>query len=153
MREGLWCGAPSVLDHGAGGLWALSYTFDVVVLEGAGSPAEINLRHCDVVNMQMARHAGAPVVLVGDIDRGGVFASLVGTWALLDEADRRHLKAFAINKLRETRVLRDRPRPCHMKRECVRRGVPHWGDLEVPEEDSLGWDELAAGRQSGKTAS
>src|SRR5262245_5783878 len=75
----------------------LSVAFDVVVLEGAGSPAEINLRQCDVVNMEMARHAAAPVVLVGDIERGGVFASLVGTWALLDETDRRHLKAFTIN--------------------------------------------------------
>jgi adenosylcobyric acid synthase len=120
----------------------LSHTFDVVVLEGAGSPAEINLRHCDVVNMQMARHAAAPVVLVGDIDRGGVFASLVGTWALLDEADRRHAKAFAINKLRgdasllETGLVRVTDET-GMRCAGV---VPHWGDLEVPEEDSLGWE-------------
>jgi cobyric acid synthase CobQ len=120
----------------------LSQTFDVVVLEGAGSPAEVNLRHCDVVNMQMARFAGAPVVLVGDIDRGGVFASLVGTWALLDKADRRHLKAFAINKMRGdfdllepglARVSHEMGVPCAGV-------VPHWGDLDVPEEDSLGWD-------------
>ena len=101
----------------------LSYTFDVVVLEGAGSPAEINLRHCDVVNMQMARHAGAPVVLVGDIDRGGVFASLVGTWALWDEADRRHLKAFAVINYEETRVFsRPASSASHMKRECRAQG-------------------------------
>jgi adenosylcobyric acid synthase len=120
----------------------LSDTFDVVVLEGAGSPAEVNLRHCDVVNMEMARHAGAPVLLVGDIDRGGVFASLVGTWALLDEADRRHLKAFVINKLRGdasllatglTRVSEETGLPCAGV-------VPHWADLDVPQEDSLGWD-------------
>jgi adenosylcobyric acid synthase len=120
----------------------LSDAFDVVVLEGAGSPAEINLRGCDVVNMQMARHARAPVLLVGDIERGGVFASLVGTWALLDQADRRHLKAFAINKFRGdvrlleeglTRVTGDTGLHC--------AGVlPHWGNLDVPEEDSLGWD-------------
>ena len=120
----------------------LSYTFDVVVLEGAGSPAEINLSHCDVVNMQMARHAGAPVVLVGDIDRGGVFASLVGTWALLDEADRRHLKAFAVNKLRGDASLLETGlvRVTHETGMSCAGVVPHWGDLEVPEEDSLGWD-------------
>ena len=120
----------------------LSEAFDVVVLEGAGSPAEINLRHCDVVNMQMAQYAAAPVMLIGDIERGGVFASLVGTWALLDEADRRHLKAFAINKFRGdpclledglTRVANETGVPC--------AGVfPHWGELDVPAEDALGWD-------------
>lgn len=127
----------------------LSDAFDVVVLEGAGSPAEVNLRQCDVVNMQMAHYAAAPVLLLGDIERGGVFASLVGTWALLDEHDRRHLKAFAINKFRGDmrlldeglrRVSRDTGLPC--------AGVlPHFGegqgvgDLQVPEEDALGWNE------------
>ena len=120
----------------------LSEAFDVIVLEGAGSPAEVNLRECDVVNMQMAQHAAAPVLLVGDIDRGGVFASLVGTWALLDASDRRHLKAFAVNKFRGephllsdglTRVTRETGLPC--------AGVlPHWADLQLPEEDALGWD-------------
>jgi len=120
----------------------LSAGFEVVVLEGAGSPAEINLRQGDIVNMQMAHYAAAPVVLVGDIERGGVFASLVGTWSLLDEADRRHLKAYAINKFRGdvrlledglTRVSRDTGLRC--------AGVlPHWGRLDVPEEDVLGWE-------------
>ena len=120
----------------------VSEAFDVIVLEGAGSPAEVNLRGCDVVNMQMAQYAAAPVVLVGDIDRGGVFASLVGTWALLDANDRRHLKAFAINKFRGaahlltdgiTRVTRETGLPC--------AGVlPHSKDANIPEEDTLGWD-------------
>ncbi|HET9844907.1 MAG TPA: cobyric acid synthase, partial [Nitrospira sp.] len=120
----------------------LSEAFDVVVLEGAGSPAEINLRHCDVVNMQMARHAGAPVLLVGDIDRGGVFASLVGTWVLLDEEDRRHAKAFAVNKLRGDASLLGTGLARVTQETGMRCAgvVPHWGDLEVPEEDSLGWE-------------
>jgi cobyric acid synthase CobQ len=120
----------------------LARAFDVVVLEGAGSPAEVNLRHCDVVNMQMARYAGAPVLLVGDIDRGGVFASLVGTWVLLDDADRRHLKGFVINKFRGDSTLLDSGLE-RVSRETGMRcaGVlPHWGELDVPEEDSLGWD-------------
>src|SRR6476646_1453094 len=120
----------------------LSQAFDVVVLEGAGSPAEVNLRHCDVVNMQMAHDARAPVLLVGDIERGGVFASLVGTWALLDGSDRRHLKAFAINKFRgETTLLHDGLERVSRETGLPCAGVlPHWGDLDVPEEDALGWD-------------
>jgi adenosylcobyric acid synthase len=122
----------------------LSETFDVVVLEGAGSPAEVNLRQCDVVNMQMAQHASAPVLLVGDIDRGGVFASLVGTWALLDASDRRHLKAFAINKFRgEADLLSDGITRVTLETGLPCAGVlPHCGDLQVPEEDALAWDGL-----------
>jgi adenosylcobyric acid synthase len=74
--------------------------FDAVICEGAGSPAEINLRERDLANMGLARAAGLPVLLVGDIDRGGVFASLVGTLAVLDAADQRHIAAFLINKFR-----------------------------------------------------
>lgn len=120
----------------------LSQAFDVVVLEGAGSPAEINLRHCDVVNMQMAQHAAAPVLLVGDIERGGVFASLVGTWILLDQADRRHLKAFIINKFRgDVHLLEEGLTRVFHETGMPSAGVlPHWGDLDVPGEDILGWD-------------
>jgi len=73
---------------------------DVVVIEGAGSPAEINLKSCDVVNMRVARHANAACLLVTDIDRGGAFAHLYGTWALLDADERRLLKGFVLNKFR-----------------------------------------------------
>lgn len=119
----------------------LAADFDLVVLEGAGSPAEINLRHHDVVNMAMAQEARAPVVLIGDIERGGVFAALVGTWTLLDPEERRHLKGCVVNKFRGLdsllasglKMVEDR---CGMP--CL--GVlPHWQDLAVPEEDSLGW--------------
>jgi len=83
----------------------LAAEFDVVVCEGAGSPAEINLRDSDYVNMGLARHAGLPVVVVGDIDRGGVFASLFGTVALLERADQELISAFVINKFRGDRSL------------------------------------------------
>jgi adenosylcobyric acid synthase len=74
--------------------------FDVVVCEGAGSPAEINLRDADLTNMWLAREAGLPVVVVADIDRGGVFASLFGTLALLDADDQAQVAGFVINKFR-----------------------------------------------------
>ena len=74
--------------------------YEVVVIEGAGSPAEINLQAHDIVNMLTADMADAPVLLVGDIDRGGVFASFVGTWELLSPAHRQRIKAFLINKFR-----------------------------------------------------
>jgi adenosylcobyric acid synthase len=78
----------------------LAGRYDVVICEGAGSPAEINLRSSDYVNMGLARHAGMPVLVVGDIDRGGVFASMYGTVALLDAEDQRLVSGFLINKFR-----------------------------------------------------
>ena len=81
--------------------------FDVVICEGAGSPAEINLRRDDIVNMGLARARNLPVIVVGDIDRGGVFAALYGTLALLDAADQAHLSGFVINKFRGHRELLD----------------------------------------------
>jgi len=74
--------------------------YDVVICEGAGSPAEINLRQVDLANMGLARAAGLPVILVGDIDRGGVFAALMGTIAALAPADQRHIAGLVINKFR-----------------------------------------------------
>jgi adenosylcobyric acid synthase len=84
---------------------SLRARFDVVICEGAGSPAEINLRERDLANMGLARAAGLPVLLVGDIDRGGVFASLIGTLAVLDAEDQRHVAAFLINKFRGDATL------------------------------------------------
>jgi adenosylcobyric acid synthase len=83
----------------------LAEKYDVIVCEGAGSPAEINLRTGDYVNMGLARRFGLPVLVVGDIDRGGVFASLFGTVGLLDEADRALVRAFVINKFRGDETL------------------------------------------------
>ena len=84
---------------------SLAREYDCVVIEGAGSPAEINLREGDFVNMGLAALAGAPVVLVGDIDRGGVFAALAGTMLLLEEEEKRWVKGTVINKFRGERAL------------------------------------------------
>ncbi|MDO5629539.1 MAG: cobyric acid synthase [Mobilicoccus sp.] len=78
----------------------LSSRYDVVIAEGAGSAAEVNLRDGDYTNMGLARAMDLPVVVVGDIDRGGVLASMYGTWALLDDADRAHLRGWIVNKFR-----------------------------------------------------
>ncbi|MCX5710968.1 MAG: cobyric acid synthase [Candidatus Omnitrophica bacterium] len=78
----------------------LSKIYELIVMEGAGSPAEINLKAHDIVNLKMARYADAPVILVGDIDKGGVFAWLVGTLELLEKEEQKQIKGFIINKFR-----------------------------------------------------
>lgn len=81
-------------------LETLSKKYDLIVIEGAGSPAEVNLREFDLVNMAVAREVGASVFLVADIDRGGAFAALIGTWELFTEEERNHVRGFIINKFR-----------------------------------------------------
>ncbi|MHB1615407.1 MAG: cobyric acid synthase [Actinomycetes bacterium] len=91
---------PMLMDAVVGCLDDLRSRFDVVVVEGAGSPTEINLRETDIANMGLARAGGLPVLVVGDIDRGGVFAALHGTVALLDAADQALVAGFVVNKFR-----------------------------------------------------
>jgi adenosylcobyric acid synthase len=93
LKPVLWGYVTAALDR-------LRKNSDLVIIEGAGSPAEINLKKGDIVNMRVAQHAGAPVLLVGDIDRGGVFAALLGTVILLEPEERDLVKAFVINKFR-----------------------------------------------------
>jgi adenosylcobyric acid synthase len=124
--------------------------FDVVVCEGAGSPAEINLRHADLVNLGLARAAELPVLLVADIDRGGMFASLFGTLALLEPADQAHVAGFVVNKFRGERSIL--APGVEQLRELTGRptlGVlPHVEDLWMDVEDSLA---LEAPRPEGQT--
>jgi adenosylcobyric acid synthase len=91
---------PRLAETAHAALAELRAEYDVVICEGAGSPAEINLRDGDFVNMGLARHAGLPAIVVGDIDRGGVFAALFGTVALLDPADQALVSGFVVNKFR-----------------------------------------------------
>jgi adenosylcobyric acid synthase len=121
----------------------LAVANDVVVLEGAGSPAEINLKHSDIVNMRMAKLAGARCLLVGDIDRGGVFASLLGTCELLDEDERRCIRGFVINKFRgDVSLLMPGVRAMERRLGIPCMGVVPWLDrLDLDEEDSAGFAE------------
>lgn len=117
----------------------LAARHDVVVLEGAGSPAEINLKARDIVNMRMARAARAACLLVGDIDRGGVFASLYGTLALLDRDERDSIRGFLINKFRgDETLLTPGVRMIEEKIEKPCAGViHHLPDVNLDEEDSV----------------
>jgi adenosylcobyric acid synthase len=101
LEAGEWATGRKVLAQSAFEAFRdLSTRFDVVIAEGAGSPAEINLRGGDFVNMGLARAVDLPVVVVGDIDRGGVLAAMYGTLALLDEADQAHIRGWIVNKFR-----------------------------------------------------
>lgn len=117
----------------------LSQRFNPIVMEGAGSIAEINLRDSDLVNMSMARHADADVILVADIDRGGVFASAYGSIMLQSEDDRRRIKGIIVNKFRGDMRLFESGRRM-MEEICgvpVIGVVPFAGDIHIEEEDSV----------------
>ena len=128
---------------------SLAAEHDVIVLEGAGSPAEVNLKKRDIVNMNMALYAEAPVLIVGDIDRGGVYASFIGTMECLTERERALVKGFVVNRFRGQEafladahdyILRRTGRP-------VLGVVPYLRDLGLPEEDSVSFkDGLIDGR-------
>ncbi|NLO84819.1 MAG: cobyric acid synthase [Clostridiales bacterium] len=116
----------------------LEATVDLVVIEGAGSPAEINLREGDIVNMSMAESADAPVILVGDINLGGVFASLLGTVMLLTEEERARVKGVVINKFRgDVKILEPGLRMLEDLIHVPVLGVIPWMDVELEDEDSV----------------
>ncbi len=130
-KRDLWPVVTAALDH-------LRQQYELVIVEGAGSPAELNLRESDIVNMAVARYAGAPVLLVGDIDRGGIFAQLLGTFWLLPPEEQVLVQGFVVNKFRGdpalfeqgVRILEERSgRP-------VLGVIPHVANLVLPEEDA-----------------
>lgn len=117
---------------------SLAAEYDIIVIEGAGSPAEINLKKDDIVNMGLAKRVDAPVLLVGDIDRGGVFAQLYGTVALLEEDERARIKGTIVNKFRGDRAILE-PGLEMLEKLC---GVPVAGvipytHVDIDDEDSL----------------
>lgn len=129
---------------------ALASENDIIILEGAGSPAEINLKQHDIVNMRMAELADAACLLVGDIDRGGVFASLLGTVELLEAHEQARIAGFLINQFRgDMRLLEPglRMMEDRLHKPCM-GVVPHMPNLSLDEEDSLG---LPFDEQDGST--
>lgn len=126
---------------------------DIVVIEGAGSPAEINLNQNDIVNMGMAEMADAPVLLIADIDRGGVFAQLYGTVMLLPEKDRKRIKGMIINKFRGDKSLLDPG--IKMIEDLVKipviATIPYM-HLELADEDSLIDDDKKCNTQAQSDA-
>jgi adenosylcobyric acid synthase len=135
-----WRGRSSLVwPHVAQALDALRAENDVVVIEGAGSPAEINLSASDIVNMRVAHHAQAQCLLVTDIDRGGAFAHLYGTWALLNEADRALIRGFVLNKFRgDASLLAPGPQMLQdLTGVPTVATLPMWWQHGLPEEDGI----------------
>lgn len=125
----------------------LQAEYDLVIIEGAGSPAEINLKDRDIVNMHVARVADAPVILVGDIDRGGIFASFVGTLELLDPDERERVRGFIVNKFRGDAALLE-PGLRFIEERTGRPvfGTIPWIDrVGLADEDSISLDHRAVG--------
>lgn len=128
----------------------LSAQYDYIVIEGAGSPAEINLREGDLVNMGMAELSDSPVILVGDIDRGGVFASLYGTVMLLSEAERQRVIGLVINKFRgDVTILEPGLKMIEDLVGIPVLGVLPYADLRIEDEDSLA-ERFRTSRGQGK---
>lgn len=126
---------------------SLSSEYDVIILEGAGSSGEINLKEGDLVNMAMARYAGAGVLIAGDIDRGGVYASLTGLMEVFEEWERDLVKGFIINKFRGNGDLLKRAHSMIAYRtgKHVIGVVPYFREIHLPEEDSVSFKEQASG--------
>lgn len=130
---------PTVWESVTQSFRSLEDEYDAVILEGAGSPGEINLKHDDIVNMKMAEFAQSPVMLVGDIDRGGVYAAFIGTYSVLESWEKKLLAGFVVNKFRgEQRLLQSAHDYIAAKTgKDVYGVVPYLNNLGIPEEDSV----------------
>ena len=130
---------PSIFGAAKQAYDELAAEHDVMVLEGAGSPAEVNLKHHDIVNMHMAQYARAKVLVVGDIDRGGVFASFVGTMEVLSEWERNLIAGFVVNRFRGDKSLLTDALEYTLQHtgKPVLGVVPYFRNLGLPEEDSV----------------
>jgi len=131
-KDFLWKQVTSALNR-------LREQYELIIIEGAGSAAELNLREGDIVNMAIARYADAPVLLAGDIDRGGIFAQLIGTVWLLEPEERELIKGFIVNKFRGDMCLfADGVKILEEKSDVPVLGVvPYLHDLFIPEEDAV----------------
>ncbi|MBI2866984.1 MAG: cobyric acid synthase [Chloroflexi bacterium] len=132
LKPELWGSVTASLDR-------LQRRYDIVVMEGAGSPAEINLKHGDIVNMRVALHARSPVLLVGDIDKGGVFASLLGTLMLLEPQERDLVRGLIVNKFRgDLSLLQPGLRMLEERAGVPVAGVvPYLANMRIAEEDAV----------------
>lgn len=128
-----------------GALDRLGEEFELIIMEGAGGTAEINLYDRDIVNMRVAKLVNAPVILVGDIERGGVFASLYGSVALLPKEERKLIKGFVINKFRgDIRILEPGLRQLESLTRIPVLGVIPYSEINIPSEDSVSLDDKRA---------